>query len=163
RLACVLARNPLLLALTLAAPIAGCSRPFLLLPGGALEGPAAAIPDSWSFTDAVQTVQLETRPTDPYSVNIWVIAVAENLYVHAGANRSTWVENLEADPNLRLRVNGSIYELAASRVVDQAEFDRFSDAYERKYGRRPRNGNVAEAYLFRPAGGARRAPASGPG
>jgi len=46
-------------------------------------------------------------------------------------------------------VNDSIYELAAARVADQAEFDRFSDAYERKYGRRPRNGNVTEAYLFR--------------
>jgi hypothetical protein len=78
-----------------------------------------------------------------------VTAVGENLYLHAGANRSNWVENLEADPNVRLRVNDSIYELVASRVEDQDEFDRFSDAYDRKYGRRPRNGNVAEAYLFR--------------
>jgi hypothetical protein len=139
----------LLLALVLAAPLSGCGRPFALLPGGALEGPTTPAPESWSFTDAVKTVQLETRPADPYSVNIWVIALGESLYVHAGANRSTWVENLEADPNARLRVNDSIYELAAARVEDQAEFDRFSDAYERKYGRRPRNGNVAEAYLFR--------------
>jgi hypothetical protein len=78
-----------------------------------------------------------------------VIALGENLYVHAGANRSTWVENIEADPNVRLRVNDSIYELVASRVDGQEEFDRFSDAYEKKYGRRPRNENVAEAYLFR--------------
>lgn len=139
----------LLLALVWIAPIAGCGRPFVLLPGGALEGPTVSAPESWSFTDAVKTVQLETRPADPYSVNIWVIAVGGSLYVHAGANRSAWVENLEADPNTRLRVNDSIYELAAARVDDQAEFDRFSDAYERKYGRRPRNGNVAEAYLFR--------------
>ena len=139
----------LLLALTLAAPIAGCGRPFALLPGGALKGRAVAVPESWSFTDDVKTVQLETLPADPYSVNIWVIAVGENLYVHAGANRSTWVENLEADPHVRLRVNESIYELEATRVEAQAEFDLFSDAYERKYGRRPRNENVAEAYLFR--------------
>jgi hypothetical protein len=139
----------LALALTLTASIAGCGRPFVLLPGGALEGPTVATPESWSSTDAVKTVQLETRPVDPYSVNIWATAAGETLYVHAGANRSTWVEHLEADPNVRLRVNGSIYELAASRVADQGEFDRFSDAYERKYGRRPRNGNVGEAYLFR--------------
>jgi hypothetical protein len=145
----VLARKVLVLALGLTASTGGCGGPFLLLPGGALEGPTVAAPASWSFTDAVKTVQLETRPSDPYSVNIWLTAVAESLYLHAGANRSTWVENLEADPNVRLRVNGSIYELVASRVDDQAEFDRFSDAYEAKYGRRPRNGNVAEAYLFR--------------
>jgi hypothetical protein len=142
-------RPALLLALLLAAPIAGCGDPFLVLPGGALEGSTVAAPDSWAFTDTVDTVQLETLPSGPYSVNIWVIALGENLYVHAGANRATWVENMEADPKVRLRVNDSIYELWASRVGDQDEFDRFSDAYEQKYGRRPRNEDVTEAYLFR--------------
>jgi hypothetical protein len=142
--------NPqILVALALAAAVAGCGGPCVLLPGGALEGSTVATPDGWSFTDAVDTVQLETRPADPYSVNIWVIALGGDLYVHAGANRSTWVEHMEADPNVRLRVDDSIYELAASRVEDQGEFDRFSDAYEQKYGRRPRNENVGEAYLFR--------------
>lgn len=94
-------------------------------------------------------MQFETHPADPYSVNIWVIALGEHLYVHAGTNRSTWVENMEADPNVRLAANGAIYELAGAWVEGQEEFDRFSDAYERKYGRRPGNENVAEAYLFR--------------
>ena len=94
-------------------------------------------------------MQLETRPDDPYSVNIWVIALGDHLYVHAGDNRSRWVENMEADPNVRLRVDDSLYDLVAARVTSQEEFDRFGDAYERKYGRRPGNENVAEAYLFR--------------
>jgi len=136
-------------ALLLIVPTAGCSGPFVLLPGSALEGATVAAPGDWSFTDAVSTVQLETLPADPYSVNIWVIALGEHLYVHAGANRSEWVENMEADPNVRIRVDESIYELRASRVETQEEFDRFSDAYEKKYDRRPRNENVAEAYLFR--------------
>ncbi len=143
------AKPLLLVALVLAASVAGCNGPFVILPGGALEGSTAATPDSWSFTDEVDTVQLETRPADPYSVNIWVIALGDNLYVHAGDNRSRWVENMETDPSVRLRVDDSIYELLAARVEDQEEFDRFSDAYEQKYGRRPRNENVAEAYLFR--------------
>lgn len=138
-----------LLAALLAATLGGCAGPCVLLPGGALEGPVVGAPQSWAFTDAVKTVQLETRPGDPYSVNIWVIALGEHLYVHAGANRAAWVEHLEADPNARLRVGEAVYELAAARVEEQGEFDRFSDAYERKYGRRPRNENVAEAYLFR--------------
>jgi hypothetical protein len=128
---------------------AACSRPFVLLPGGALEGETAAVPQSWAFTNDVDTVQLETRPADPYSVNIWVVAIEPNLYIHAGANRSAWVEHIEADPQVRMRVNDAIYELAAARVEAQDEFDRFSDAYEKKYGRRPRNENVGEAYLFR--------------
>lgn len=139
----------LLLAIVWVVSAAGCGRPFVLFPGGALEGTPAAVPESWSFTDGVKTVQLETRPAEPYSVNIWLTAAGEQIYVHAGANRSAWVEHIEADPNVRLRVNESIYELSASRVEDQAEFDRFSAAYEKKYGRRPRNESVAEVYLFR--------------
>jgi hypothetical protein len=133
----------------LAISVAGCRDPFLLLPGGALDGPTVAPPGSWAFTDAIDTVQLETLPADPYSVNIWAVGLGDAVYVHAGASRSTWVENMETDPDVRLRVDGSIYELAALRVEDQAEFDRFADAYERKYGRRPRNETVGEVYLFR--------------
>ncbi len=143
------AKSVLIVALMLAASVAGCGGPFVILPGGALEGSTAVTPDSWSFTDEVDTVQLETRPADPYSVNVWVIALGDNLYVHAGDNRSTWVENMETDPSVRLRIDDSIYELLAARVENQEEFDRFSDAYEQKYGRRPGNENVAEAYLFR--------------
>lgn len=135
--------------LVAAASVAACKGPFLLLPGGALEGETVPTPESWAFTDAIDTVQLETRPSDPYSVNIWVIALDGNPYVHAGATRSAWVEHLEEDPSVRLGVDGSVYELVAVRVEEQEEFDRFSDAYERKYGRRPRNGSVVEAYLFR--------------
>jgi hypothetical protein len=136
-------------ALCIAAASLACSRPLLLLPGGALEGEPAPIPESWAFTEGVDTVQLETRPGDPYSVNIWTVAVGDHLYVHAGTNRSAWVEHIEANPEVRMQVEDRIYALSAARVETQEEFDRFSDAYEAKYDRRPRNENVDEAYLFR--------------
>jgi hypothetical protein len=132
----------------LAILLAACNGPFVLLPGGALEGETAPVPSDWAFTDTVDTVQFETLPSDPYSVNIWVIGLDEHLYVHAGTGRSTWVENMETDPNVRIQIEDAIYELAATRVEDQAVFERFSDAYEQKYGRRPRNENASEAYLF---------------
>ncbi len=50
--------------------VAGCG-PFLLLPGGKLGGATAPAPSDWAFADEVNTAQLETRPEDPYSVNIW--------------------------------------------------------------------------------------------
>ena len=136
-------------ALALLGTVLACGGPSVIFPGGALEGATEPLPGSWAFTDAVKTIQLETNPADPYSVNIWVVALGPHLYVHAGANRATWIEHMEADPRVRLRVDEAIYELSAARVTEQAEFDRFSDAYEVKYGRRPRNGNVSEAYLFR--------------
>lgn len=128
--------------------LTGCG-PFLLFPGGKLDGGEKPSPASWSFIEEIDTVQLETRPSDPYSVNVWAVGIGPLLYVHAGASRSTWVENMEVDPDVRVRVGDSLYELRASRVETQEEFDRFSDVYERKYGSRPRNESVTEAYLFR--------------
>ena len=128
---------------------AACSGPFVLIPGGELEGEVVPVPPDWSFTDEISTIQIEANPTDPYSVNIWVTAVEDALYLHAGAKRARWVEYLEADPRLRIKIEERIYELAATRVTDAGEFARFAERYEVKYGNRPRNENVAEVYLLR--------------
>ena len=141
--------NTALLLSTVAALAFGCGGPFLVLPGGALDGTPAPTPSDWAFTRGVSTVQLESNPADPYSVNIWAVGMDAAIYVHAGASRSTWVENMEADANVRLQVESTVYDLRAERVEAQEEFDRFSDAYEEKYGSRPRNEDVAAAYLFR--------------
>jgi hypothetical protein len=126
----------------------GCG-PFMLIPGGELSGGVTMVPSDWSFTDDIHTVQLESRPSDPYSVNIWATGVGENLYLHAGTNRANWVEHIDADPRVRIRIEGKIYELRATRVEDPLEFKKFADAYDEKYRRRPRNENVREAYLMR--------------
>ena len=132
---------PLVLALWLG----GCG----YIPSGALEGTPAALPADWSAVAAADVIRFETRPTEPYSVELWVIGVNNVLYVHAGDNRTNWVEHIEADANVRLQAEDSVYELRAERVVDAGEFNAFADVYEEKYGWRPRNENVAEAYLFR--------------
>ena len=98
---------------------------------------------------SADVIQLETNSQAPYSVKLWIIGDGPNLYVHAGANRATWVEHMEVDPSVRVLIDGALYELRAQRVTTQTEFDAFSDLYEVKYGRRPRNENVGEAYLFR--------------
>jgi hypothetical protein len=138
-----------LLLLALMALGTGCSGPFLLLPGGELDGRTAPTPTSWTFTDEISTIQLETRPVDPYSVNIWAVAMGDQLYLHAGGNRTTWVENIEEDKRVRIAIDGSIYELVAVRVEGAGEFGVFADAYEAKYGRRPRNENISEIYVYR--------------
>ena len=55
----------LLVALVLAAFVAGCGGPFVLAAGGALEGSTAAIPDSWSFTDEVGHCAARDPPRRP--------------------------------------------------------------------------------------------------
>lgn len=131
----------------LVALVVGCR--YVPLPGGELDGSVKPVPADWSFLAETSIVQIETRPSDPYSVNIWAVGMGPVVYLHAGANRATWVEHLEVDPRLRLRVDEDLYELRAARVTSQEEFDRFADAYEGKYDVRPRNENVEEAYLLR--------------
>jgi hypothetical protein len=135
--------SPILLLLLL-----GCG-PFLVIPGGELSGGVAEVPSDWGFTKDIDTIQLETRPSDPYSVNIWATGVGKDLYLHAGANRANWVEHIEDDPRVRIRIEDKLYELRATRVENAAEFKVFADAYDQKYGLRPRNENVAEVYLMR--------------
>lgn len=127
---------------------AGCG-PILLFPGGALEGAEAPAPTDWGFAEEISTIQLETRPEDPYSVNIWAVGLDDQLYVHAGGSRSAWVEHMEANPLVRAQVGDRLFLLRASRVSDEEEFARFANVYEGKYGSRPRNENIAEIYLYR--------------
>jgi len=135
---------PILCLLALAA----CGGPVATFPGGALDGPVKPVPASWEFARGVGTVQLETRPSDPYSVNIACVVVGDGLYVSAGDNESRWVENMEADPRVRLRINGDLYELAARRVSDEAEIDAFAEEWiKNSWARDPRG--LDEVWIYR--------------
>ena len=127
--------------------LAGCE--YIPFSSGELQGTAAPIPSSWTEAASPNVIELETNPAAPYSVKLWIIGEGPNLWVHAGANRTTWVEHMETDPRVRVLMNDALFELRAERVTTQDEFDEFSDLYESKYGNRPRNENVDEAYLFR--------------
>ena len=136
-----------LIGLALVLISAGCD--FIPFSGGKLEGRLTPVPADWTTIAQPDVIQLETQPGDPYSVKLWIIGQGPLLYVHAGANRAAWVEHIEEDANVRLLIDGNLYELMAERVTDQGEFDAFADLYEAKYGNRPRNESVDEAYLFR--------------
>ncbi len=138
-----------LLALVLVALAAGCGGPFLVLPGGKLEGTMAAAPDDWSVTREVDTVQLETRPADPYSVNIWMIGKGPHVYVATGDDPTGWSEHLDRNPDVRLRVRGVVYELEAQRVVDLDEKLAIGDEYVQKYDVDADDNWVQDGQLFR--------------
>ena len=132
-----------------AAALALCGCSYVPFSGGALEGTVQPTPESWSEVAQPDIIELETNPAEPYSVKLWIVGHDADLWVHAGANRATWVEHMEADPRVRLKIGQSIYLLTAERVNGTEEFAAFADLYEQKYGNRPRNENVNEAYLFR--------------
>ena len=134
--------------LALVVGLLGCGGPFVVFPGGALSGPVVPVPESFAFAEDAGTIQLETRPADPYSVNIAGIVIDGRLFINAGDTRTTWVEHMEADPRVRTRIDGQIYELRAERVTDSAEMKAFAQAWVDRvtFGRDPTKLDVAYVY-----------------
>ena len=105
--------------------ILGCGGgPFLVFPGGALEGEVVTepVPD-WSFA-ADQFIDLETRPEDPYSVELNYIVRDGQLYIDPAEGRK-WLEHIRANPNLRVRFGEKIYPVKAVLVGEPGQLEGF--------------------------------------
>jgi hypothetical protein len=97
-------------------------------------------PRDWSFVADVKQAQLETRPADPRSVNIWLGSLNGKLYVASSMIRGPklpsergWVRDVEADDRVRMRIDGVVYELRAERVLEADEADAVRSMLEAKY------------------------------
>lgn len=122
--------------------------PLVMIPGGRLEGTPTPVPDDWSFTDAVDDVQLETNPEDPYSVNVWGVAVGSDFYIAAGDRESQWAQNIRANPLVRLKVEDALYELRAVSTTDEARLEAFLAGAKEKYDFEPDEADRENAALF---------------
>lgn len=95
-----------------------------MFPGGALAGDVVDPPPrDWSFVEA-SFVDLETRPSDSYSVEVNYFVKDGRLYVDPAEGRR-WLDYMRADPNVRVRFHGKVYPLRAVRVSDPAELEGF--------------------------------------
>lgn len=109
--------------------------------GGRLGGGVQEKPVSdWSFVAEHETCQLETNPEDPYSVNTWCTGYGEDLYIPTSMiygpsvpGDREWVRNVQADPRVRVRVGGTVYELKAVRVEDEALVESVLVVLEEKH------------------------------
>ena len=95
-----------LFSLLLVFSLSGCNGPFALLPGGRLDGEVEPVPSAWAFAGDYGIAQLETRPEEPYSVNIAYTVMEGHLYINAGDTETQWVKNMTVNPEVRLRVDG---------------------------------------------------------
>lgn len=80
------------------------------------------------------TIVLEVRTADPYSVHVWSVGIGARLYVAHGPDGSTWGSRLRTDNRVRVRVAGTIYALEAVVVEAAKERAQVVEAYLRKYG-----------------------------
>jgi hypothetical protein len=137
------------LAPLLVAAAIGCNGPFVLLPGGALDGETRPSPADWTFAGDYGTCQLETRPADPYSVNIAFTVLDGRLYINAGDTETRWVRNITENPRVRLRLDGVLYELRAERVSAPAEIAAFGEAWTSQSMFRRDPTRLDEVWIYR--------------
>ena len=103
-----------------------CEGPVGVMPGGALSGTVETPPAVWQLEKDADLAQLETRPADPYSINLVYVQLDGRLYIYAGNTRTNWVAHIEADPRMRIRINDTIYPMRAARVTDQDKIRQFA-------------------------------------
>lgn len=140
-------RNTLLLLLL--AALTGCGDPIVTLPGGTLSGTVTPPPADWSNVANVKTIQVEFRPSDPYSHNVWGVGIDRDLYIATSGKGTRWTPFVAADPYVRARVGESLYELTAVPVTDADERARVAAAYVTKYDVDADDNWVAEGLIFR--------------
>jgi hypothetical protein len=118
-------RHPLLFVLTLAF-VLGCGGPLLVFPGGELSGEVVTEPvTDWSFANDT-FVDLETRPGDPYSVELNYVVKDAQLYIDPAEGRK-WLDYIREDPRVRVRFDGKVYPLEAVLVGQPGELEGFDE------------------------------------
>ena len=135
---------PVLLSMLLLGALVACGGPVGPFAGGRLSGEIGdAAAGDWSFADDVENAQLETRPTDPYSVNTWFVGIGPALYVPTSMilgpkdpSDRGWVVHVADDPAVRIRLGERVFERTAVRV-EGAEYDRARSALEARYALDP--------------------------
>ena len=106
-----------------------CNGPTGFFSGGRLDGEVTPIPEGWALTESRGVGQLETQPDDPYSVNIAYTIIEGSLFINAGDTETNWVQNIAANPSVRLRVGDAIYLAEAQRVTDRPTIEEFGRAW----------------------------------
>jgi hypothetical protein len=125
-----------------------------MFPGGRLSGEESSWPADWRDAVDVEEIQLETRPEDPYSVNVWVVVVNGEAYIATSLllgsevpDEREWVRNVTADPRVRVRVEGVVYPAQLEVLDDERMKASVLAAYAAKYPESdPARGDAARFY-----------------
>jgi hypothetical protein len=108
------------------AALTACGGPFLVFPGGELDGEVVEVPiEDWSFVDD-HFVDLETRPSAPYSVELNYVVRVGKLYIDPAEGRR-WLVYLREVPRVRARFGAKIYPLQAVLVGRPGELEGFPE------------------------------------
>jgi hypothetical protein len=121
--------------------LGGCVPPSDSRPGLWLSGSASELPDDWSFTDSYREIALEVSAPHllAHSVTIWCASLDGQLYVAARSPEDKrWPGWVDSDPDVRLGIDGRLYETRLAMLRAEDEIERVSAAYVAKYELPPR-------------------------
>jgi len=114
-------------------------------PGTLLGGEDAPLPTDWSFVnlpDSACEVHVETYPWYgvPFSVTTVIAEDNGELFIPSIYSAvlefpgdKFWNKVVKADPHVRLRVAGKLYELAIHPITDAGKFEQGLQALANKY------------------------------
>lgn len=137
--------------------ITACGGPLGPIAGGTLSGQEYEGEEpNWDTLMAdIENIQLESNPADPYSVNVWGAGHGDALYVPTslilGSDNPVerdWVANVMQNPNVRLRIDGTIYSRSAIRVTDEAVIKDVRSHLMAKHGE-DEDEHSDKAWIFR--------------
>jgi hypothetical protein len=123
-----------------------------MLPGGRLRGPSEPCAADFSPFAAAREVEVEVRPAAPRSVTTWSVVRGGALFLPADflTPWKRWPYHVLADPRIRVRIGGRIFECRAERAVEPAEVDALRRAAAEKYDVSPTGlASRAEVWWFR--------------
>jgi len=121
--------------------------PGLWLRGDVVDPP----PGDWSFTDSHREIFVEVATPYflPHSVTIWCSQVDGQLYIGArDAATKNWPGWLESDRNIRLKIDGQVYPVAAADVEDAETLAAVRASYEQKYELEPGAGGAKRSVTY---------------
>lgn len=108
--------------------------------GGRLSGEDGGWPENWNRVSEVMQIQLETLPDDPHSVNLWFVVVDQDAFLATSLLMGTevpeeraWVQNVRADPRVRIRIDGIVYPARIETFTDSSLRSRVFEAFRSKY------------------------------
>jgi hypothetical protein len=130
------------------------------IPGGALRGELAAErPADWSFANREPYLLVESRAFAlPWSGRVWFIAHAGRLHLLLpGFFGDGLKRRLDADPRLRVAIDGKLYEQVALPVTsDEKLAELLAPVLRRQFAleiapsaRRIGGGRAAEMWIYR--------------
>jgi hypothetical protein len=95
---------------------------------------SAADPVDWNDVADVGTIQILTTNEDGSTreTTIWLVVQEGHGYIRTSGTR--WLANIERNPDVVVRVEGTEYPLRAVKVTDSETYEAVTRAFREKYG-----------------------------